>query len=101
MSAFHNAQALVVLFGDKNFYFSVPDAYIMAQNIALSAYAYGVSTCIVGEVLNSFVTEKGKDYLLDIQMPDHYVPCTYITMGYCEGEYPKYPKRNYKDIIYK
>lgn len=99
-SAFHNAQAVVVLFGLKNFYFSEADSYIVAQNITLAAYEQGVSTCIVGEVLNSFATEKGEKLQQEMGIPKEYVPQTYITMGYCDGEYPKPPKRHYSDVIY-
>ncbi len=99
-SAFHNAPTVLALFGPENFYFSSPDAYIMAQNIALAAYEQGVSTCIVGEVLNSLATEKGKRIQKEMGIPEGYVPQTFVTMGYCDGEYPKHPKRNYSDVIY-
>lgn len=99
-SAFHNAQTVAALFGPKNFYFSSADAYIMAQNIALAAYGQGVSTCIVGEVLNCLATEKGRQIQHKIGISEDFVPQAFVTMGYCAGEYPKYPKRRYSDIIY-
>lgn len=99
-SAFHNAPAVVALFGPKNFYFSSADAYIMAQNIALAAFEQNVSTCIVGEVLNSLATEKGKQLQKEMGVPEDIVPQAYITMGYCDGEYPKHPKRHYSDVVY-
>lgn len=99
-SAFFNAHAVVALFGLKNFYFSSADAYIMAQNITLAAFEQNVSTCIVGEVLNSLATERGKQLQKEMNIPEQFVPQTYITMGYCDGEYPKYPKRHYSSVIY-
>lgn len=99
-SAFHNARTVLALFGPKNFYFSSPDAYIMAQNIALAAYEQGVSTCIVGEVLNSLATKRGQMIQKNMGIPDEYVPQAYITLGYCDGEYPKAPARHYADVIY-
>lgn len=99
-NAFHNAQTVVALFGPKNFYFSSADAYIMAQNITLAAFEQNVSTCIVGEVLNSLATEKGKRLQEEMGIPEEIVPQAYITMGYCDGEYPKHPKRHYSDVIY-
>ncbi len=99
-SAFHNAQAVVALFGPKNFYFSSADAYIMAQNITLAAFEQGVSTCIVGEVLNSLATEQGKQLQNKMGIPEEFAPQAYVTLGYCDGEYPKYPKRHYSDVIF-
>lgn len=99
-SAFHNAGTVLVLFGPENFYFSSPDAYIMAQNITLAAYEQGVSTCIVGEVLNSLATQKGQEYQKSMGIPAGFVPQAYITLGYCDGDYPKHPGRHYSDFIY-
>ena len=99
-SAFHNAQAVAALFGPKNFYFSSADAYIMAQNISLAAFEQNVSTCIVGEVLNSLATAKGRELQKEMGIPEEFVPQVFITMGYCDGEYPKHPKRHYHDVIY-
>lgn len=99
-SAFYRAQAVVALFGPKNFYFSSADAYIMAQNLTLAAFEQNVSTCIVGEVLNSLATERGKQLQREMGIPEEYVPQAYVTMGYCDGEYPKHPKRHYSDVIY-
>ncbi len=99
-SAFYNAQAVVALFGPRNFYFSSADAYIMAQNITLAAFEQKVSTCIVGEVLNSLATKKGKQLQNKMGILEEFVPQAYVTLGYCDGEYPKYPKRHYSDVIY-
>lgn len=99
-SAFHNARTVVALFGPKNFYFSSADAYIMAQNITLAAFEQGVSTCIVGEVLNSLATEKGKQLQNEMGIPEEFVPQVFITIGYCDGEYPKHPGRHYSEVIY-
>lgn len=99
-SAFHNAQAVIALFGLKNFYFSSADAYIMAQNITLAAYEQGVATCIVGEVLNSLAAGKGRELQKDMGIPEGFVPQTYITLGYCDGEYPKRPARHYSEAVY-
>lgn len=100
-SAFHNAPMVVALFGPKNFYFSPADAYILAQNMALAAYEHGVSTCIVGEVLNSLGTEKGQALQAAFGIPENFAPQAYITMGYCKGPYPKRPSRHYADVIYR
>ncbi|MGN0193682.1 MAG: nitroreductase family protein [Pseudoramibacter sp.] len=101
LSAFHNAPMVIALFGPKNFYFSPADAYILAQNICLSAYEKGISTCIVGEVLNSMGTEKGQALQKQFGIPENFAPQVYITMGYCEGEYPKRLPRHYADVIYR
>ena len=98
-NAFHNALTVLFLFGPKKFYFASADAYILAQNIALTAYEKGVSTCIVGEVLNSFDTEKGRELQRRMNIPDIFAPQVFVTMGYCEGEYPKRPKRHYTEPI--
>ena len=72
----------------------------MAQNITLAAFEQKVSTCIVGEVLNSLAMEEGKQLQNKMGIPEEFVPQAYVTLGYCDGEYPKYPKRHYSDVIY-
>ncbi|MDD6449612.1 MAG: nitroreductase family protein [Lachnospiraceae bacterium] len=100
-SAFHNAPTVIALFGPKNFYFSPADAYILAQNICLSAYEKGISTCIVGEVLNSMGTAKGQELQKAFGIPDDFAPQAYVTIGYCEGDYPKRLARHYAEVIYR
>ena len=100
-SAFHNAPMVIALFGPKNFYFSPADAYILAQNMALAAYEQGISTCIVGEVLNALGTEKGQALQQEFGIPQDFAPQAYLTMGYCKGNYPKRPARHYAEVIYR
>lgn len=100
-SAFHNAPMVVAMFGPKKFYFSSADAYILAQNMALAAYEQGVSTCIVGEVLNVLGTEKGQALQQKFGISLEYATQVYLTMGYCQGAYPKRLARHYAPVIYR
>lgn len=72
----------------------------MAQNITLAAFEQGVSTCIVGEVLNSLATKRGQQIQREFGISKEFVPQVFLTMGYCDGEYPKHPARRYSEVIY-
>lgn len=61
----------------------------------------GVSTCIVGEVLNALGTEKGQDLQQEFGIPLDYAPQVYLTLDYCKGAYPKRLPRHYARVIYR
>lgn len=98
--AFYNAPVVIMLFAPRNFYFSEADSYIMAQNLCLAAYEQGVASCIVGEVMDSFATERGQKIKERLAIPADYKPYAYVLLGYSKDTKATYKERHYPDVIY-
>lgn len=100
-SGFYGAPAICVIFGQKNFLYSVPDAFCCAENMVLAAAALGVSSCIVARGEETFANEIGAALLKEWDIPENYVARCFVLLGYCKGEYPaaKPRKANRSRII--
>jgi nitroreductase len=98
-SSFHQAPTVITLFGPKNFWFTEADCYIMANNICLAAYTYGVGSCIIGGVLDIFHNDYGRKLLENWKVPNNFRACLHITLGYPSEGFSKPKPRTYPEII--
>lgn len=87
-SGFYGAPAVCVIFGPKNFLYSIPDAFCCAENMVLAAAALGISSCIVARGEETFDNEIGAALLKEWDIPETYVARCFVLLGYCKGEYP-------------
>lgn len=93
-SGFYGAPTVCVIFGQKNFLYSVPDAFCCAENMVLAGAELGISSCIVARGEETFDTEVGAALLNEWNIPENYVARCFVLLGYCEGEYPNAKPRN-------
>lgn len=103
-SGFYNAPVVVMLFGPKNFVFSSQDAAILIDHIYLTAYARGVSACMVGENVSEFDGVYGQYLMKKWNIPENYKPCGFILLGYCDGDYqaaPHISQHEYAEVVYE
>lgn len=100
-SGFYGAPAVCVIFGQKNFLYSVPDAFCCAENMVLAGAELGISSCIVARGEETFDNEIGAALLNEWNIPENYIARCFVLLGYCEGEYPnaKPRKENRSRII--
>lgn len=100
-SGFYGAPTVCVIFGQKNFLYSVPDAFCCAENMVLAGAELGISSCIVARGEETFDNEIGAALLKEWNIPENYVARCFVLLGYCEGEYPnaKPRKENRSRII--
>jgi len=100
-SGFYGAPAVCVIFGQRNFLYSVPDAFCCAENMVLAGTELGISSCIVARGEETFDNEMGTALLKEWNIPENYVARCFVLLGYCEGEYPnaKPRKENRSRII--
>ena len=87
-SGFYGAPTVCVIFGPKNFLYSVPDAFCCAENMVLAATELGVSSCIIARGEETFDNEIGRTFLKEWEIPENYIARCFVLLGYCEGEYP-------------
>lgn len=88
-NGFYGAPTVCIIFGQKDFIYSIPDSFCCAENMILEATSLGISSCIIGRAEETFDNPQGKDFLEEWNIPDSYIPHCFILLGYCEGPYPK------------
>ena len=87
-SGFYGAPTVCVLFGPKNFLYSIPDAFCCAENMVLEATNLGISSCIIARGEETFANSEGEAYLKQWNIPETYIARCFVLLGYCKGDYP-------------
>lgn len=87
-SGFYGAPTVCIIFAQKNFLYSIPDSFCVAENMVLEATSLGISTCIVARAEDTFDNEEGKAYMKEWDVPENYIARCFVLLGYCDGEYP-------------
>lgn len=100
-SGFYGAPTVCVIFGQRDFLYSVPDSFCCAENMVLEATSLGISSCIIARGEETFENEIGKEFLKEWNIPENYIARCFVLLGYCNGEYPapKPRKENRYNII--
>ena len=100
-SGFYGAPALCIVFVQKDFVFGIPDAFCCAETMLMEAYDLGISSCIVSRAEETFDNDIGAAFLKEWGVPENYIARCFVTLGYCDGEYPvsKPRKENRSKII--
>ncbi|MBD5466908.1 MAG: nitroreductase family protein [Lachnospiraceae bacterium] len=100
-SGFYGAPAVCIVFAQKDFLYSIPDAFCCAENMVLMASEMGISSCIIARGEETFDNEMGGALLQEWEIPSNYIARCFVLLGYCDGEYPqaKPRKENRSRII--
>lgn len=98
-NGFYGAPTVCILFGPKNFLYSIPDAFCCAENMVLEAFNLGISSSIIARGEETFDNQIGEELLKELEVPDGYIARCFVILGYVNGEYPE-PKPR-KDGRYK
>lgn len=88
-SGFYGAPAVCAVFAMKNFLYSIPDAFCCAENMVLMATELGISSCVIARGEETFDNEIGAALLKEWDIPESYIARCFVTLGYCDGEYPQ------------
>lgn len=87
-NGFYDAPTVVCVFCQRDFAFSVADAFVMVQSMALEARSLGISSCIVSRAETTFASEEGQSLLRDWGVPEGFICRAFLALGYCDGPYP-------------
>ena len=99
-SGFYGAPTVCVLFGPKNFLYSIPDAFCCAENMVLEAANLGISSCIIARGEETFANSEGEAYLKQWNIPENYIARCFVLLGYCKGDYPaEKPRKPSRSLI--
>jgi len=77
-----------VVFAQKDFLYSIPDAFCCAENMALAACELGISSCIVARAEETFDHPEGRVLMQAWGIPEGYIPRCFVLLGYADGPYP-------------
>ncbi|MDE7291048.1 MAG: nitroreductase family protein [Treponemataceae bacterium] len=92
-SGFYGAPTVCVIFAQKDFLYSIPDAFCCAENMVLMAAELGISSCIIARGEETFDNEVGAAFLKEWDIPENYIARCFVLLGYCDGEYPQVKPR--------
>lgn len=99
-NGFYGAPSVCIIFADKNFMFSIPDAFCCVETMLMEAFELGISSCIVSRTEETFDNEEGREYMKKWGVPENYTARCFVALGYCEGEYPAIkPRRKNRSVI--
>ena len=87
-NGFYGAPSVCVVFAQRDFLYSIPDAFCCAENMALMATEMGISSCIVARGEETFDHEAGAALLRDWGVPEAYIARCFVLLGYVNGESP-------------
>lgn len=87
-NGFYGAPSVCVVFAQKNFLYSIPDAFCCAENMVLMASELGISSCIVARGEETFDSAAGAAMLREWGVPENYIARCFVLLGYVDGEYP-------------
>lgn len=88
-SGFYGAPSLCVVFAQRDFLFGIPDAFCCAETMLMEAFDLGISSCIVSRAEETFDNKIGEAFLREWDVPENYIARCFVTLGYCDGKYPK------------
>jgi nitroreductase len=99
-SGFYGAPSMVIVFAQKNFLYSIPDAFCAAENMVLMATSLGISSCIIARGEETFANPDGERLLREWNIPDNMIARCFVILGYNAGEYPKEkPRKEGRSLI--
>lgn len=88
-NGFYGAPSVCVVFAQRDFLYSVPDAFCCAENMVLMAAELGISSCIVARGEETFDSEAGAALLREWGVPENYIARCFVLLGYVDGIYPE------------
>lgn len=92
-NGFYGAPTVCVVFGAKNFLYSIPDAFCCAENMVLEAANLGIASCIIARGEETFDNEVGMELLKEWGILDTDTARCFVILGYCDGSYPQVKPR--------
>jgi nitroreductase len=101
-SGFYGAPSVIIVFAQKNFLYSVPDAFCAAENMVLMATSLGISSCIIARGEETFDNPEGAKMLSEWGIPDNMIARCFVILGYQNGTYPaEKPRRPGRTLLIK
>lgn len=99
-NGFYGAPTVIAIFAQKQFLYSVPDAFCCAENMILEATSLGIASCIVARGEETFYSEEGEAYLRKWKVPENMECKCFVLLRYVDGAYPEErPRREGRVVV--
>jgi nitroreductase len=98
ISGFYGAPTVLILFGPKDFIYSVSDCSVMAENIMLAAYSLNIGSCMVMRAEDTFAGEFGQNLQQEWDIDESYEAKVFVILGYSATATPKAKLRKEKRV---
>lgn len=86
---YYNAPTLIIVSNDRDYTNCMADSAVAIENILLSAHSLGIGSCYINQ-LTWFCDNKDlRKALTEIGIPENYVVCGAVSLGYISGSIPK------------
>ena len=90
---FYGAPAAVLVFGEADGYEPIRDGSCVMATMGIAAASLGLGSCWIYAGKEFFPTDKGKQYLKELKVPDGYVPVGTLILGYAAETPQPAPRR--------
>ena len=90
---FYGAPTVIIVFADKEVPTYKEDGSLVMGNLLNAAHALGLGSCWINAGKEFFPTDKGKQYLKELKVPDGYVPVGTLILGYAAETPQPAPRR--------
>ncbi|HOK64836.1 MAG TPA: nitroreductase family protein [Bacillota bacterium] len=97
-SPFFNAPTVIIISADSQARFVQLDCALAAENILLAAESLDIASCIMTSPEMIFKSEKGRELMKELKIPEGYEHVCTVTLGYRDGDRPE-PKPRNKGVI--
>ena len=82
VSSFYDAPTLITMFAPKNFLFAAEDCAVAAENMMLTADAFGIGSCYIGQGWTAFAGPYGQEILQKWNIRTDYYAVMQLLLGY-------------------
>ena len=97
---FYNAPTVVLVSGDINNKSASVDCGVAAQNMLLAAESLEIGSCWVGLISILLNSEKGKEFVKELAIPEGFKQIHAVCLGYKKIEVTNAPKRKENNVNY-
>lgn len=98
--AFYNAPTVILVSGDENNNIAAVDCAAATENMLLAAESLGIGSCWVGFIAYLLNSEKGKEYLKKLGIPEGYKQIHSVALGYKGVNITNAPARKENTVNY-
>lgn len=97
---FYHAPTVILVSGDESNQWHVCDCALALENMSLAAHSLSIGSCIIVSGRFAFKSEKAREFINELAIPEGYIPLYALSVGYIYGENPNAPLRKENCVNY-
>ncbi|MDL2287074.1 nitroreductase family protein [Eubacteriales bacterium OttesenSCG-928-G02] len=97
---FRGAPMAIIISGDETVKFGEVDCACATENMAIAAWAYGISSCYIASFRPAMYGEKANYFSNKLEIPIGFKPYFALSLGYAASPLPPRKEREENRIVY-